>query len=467
LAARKAKLDPDNIRTAKDIMDEKERKRKRDLGEELEDEVPKDSQVEEERTHKKPKVNGDAPQLNGEDEEDATSKAERRKEKRQRKLEKKHAKKEKKERNAETRQQQVEAEPATQNGHISDEDDVVDMKSAAKDLEPIDISGLEESPAPSPASPTVDSPAIDSTFSENSAIPSSTTSSPAPEMPLKPDSNDSKISKPKPDYSALQARLQARIDALRTARKADGLDGKPARSRAELIEARRTKILAKRANKRDAWKEQQLSEKEAQAAAEEELARLRGSGSPLTSGILSPGIMTPTPDAEKAKTNFTFGRVQFGDGSRLSLTNGLVGAKSKGKGPMDVKARIAVAEKKQEKLGHMDEDKRADIEEKDTWLAARRKLDGEKIKDDVSLLKRTLKRREKAKTKSSKEWRAREDGVKKSEEARQKKREGNLAKRRDEKKRGKGKKQSGGNSSANSAMKRAKYKAFGSSKPRS
>ena len=53
-----------------------------------------------------------------------------------------------------------------------------------------------------------------------------------------------------------------------------------------------------------------------------------------------------------------------------------------------------------------------------------------------------MKRKEKAKKKSEKEWGERVEGVKKGQEIRQKKREANLAKRREEK--GGGKKVGGG-----------------------
>ncbi len=89
--------------------------------------------------------------------------------------------------------------------------------------------------------------------------------------------------------------------------------------------------------------------------------------------------------------------------------------------------------KKRARVSGLDERKRADIEEKDLWLNAKKRAHGEKVRDDMSLLKKTLKRKEKAKLKSESEWNERITGVQKGQEMRQKKREENLRKRKEEK----------------------------------
>ena len=75
------------------------------------------------------------------------------------------------------------------------------------------------------------------------------------------------------------------------------------------------------------------------------------------------------------------------------------------------------------------------------WLNAKKHAHGERVRDDTSLLKKTLKRKEKQKDKSKKEWTERLEGIKKSQDMKQKRREDNLQKRKEEKggKKGKGK----------------------------
>ncbi|EEY23647.1 conserved hypothetical protein [Verticillium alfalfae VaMs.102] len=73
----------------------------------------------------------------------------------------------------------------------------------------------------------------------------------------------------------------------------------------------------------------------------------------------------------------------------------------------------------------------------ETWLTARRRAEGEKIRDDEATLKKTIKRKDKQKRKSEKEWKDRTEGVAHAKAEKQKKREANLKKRKDDKKLGK------------------------------
>lgn len=72
--------------------------------------------------------------------------------------------------------------------------------------------------------------------------------------------------------------------------------------------------------------------------------------------------------------------------------------------------------------------------EKQEWQKAIAMATGEKIKDDTTLLKKTIKRQEKIKVKSAQEWTKRAEKVKYDEQSKIKKRTDNLQKRIDAKK---------------------------------
>lgn len=224
-----------------------------------------------------------------------------------------------------------------------------------------------------------------------------------------------------PDKEQAKRRLQARIDELRNARKAPGSEGSQAQSRQELLDTRRRKEEARKAHK-----------KELRRKAKEEEARQKSENLAAGSPLMSPGSPR-TPVSEHAN-DFQFGRVEFGDGSRTTADLGEIRtSKLKPKGPSDPATALIAVQKQQARLSGLDEGKKAEIAEKDVWLNARKRAQGERIRDNASLLKKTLQRKQKQKKKSEKDWNNRIEGVKKTADARQKKRETNLAKRKEEK----------------------------------
>ena len=229
------------------------------------------------------------------------------------------------------------------------------------------------------------------------------------------------------DPQILKDRFHQRLEELRAARKADGTDGKGPRSRQDLIEARRKKEEQRKAHKKELRQKAKEEEKRKQA---ELIAR----GSPLMSPSLrSPG--SPLPD------NFSYGRIAFANGQQSSADLSLLHNARKSKGPQDPRTALQAAQNKEKRIAGFDEAKRDDIAEKDVWLNSLKRAQGERIRDDSSLLKKTLKRKEKQKKKSEEKWDERLEGVRKGQEMRQKKRENNLAKRKEEK--GKGGKKDG------------------------
>jgi len=234
----------------------------------------------------------------------------------------------------------------------------------------------------------------------------------------------------------LKQRLQKRLDELRAKRHADGLNGRPARNRQELIEARRQKAEQRKAHKKLL---RQKAKEEEEQKNDEALARRF---SPGGSGSLLASPRSPAESVDNA--NYAFGRVVFADGQQADPTLSNIRDKPKKHGAQDPATALRAAETKKARLAGLDETKRADIEEKDMWLNAKKRAHGERVRDDTSLLKKALKRKESAKRKSEREWKERLDTVKKSQDVKQQKRNENLRKRRDEKGGNKGKKPAGG-----------------------
>jgi hypothetical protein len=353
----------------------------------------------------------------------------------------------------------------------SDEEDERHEPVSINGLDKMDLSGLAE---PVQASPEI-SPTPDSTFSpalEHQAASSSsslddTTSTTKPTISTKSLLKSTALTaleEPKESKEVLRARLEAKINALKAARKAIDSDGQPIRTRQELIEHRRVTELERKAKKKKQREADFATDEKAQKAkAEAELAKLRGTASsPITSGSRSGSVFSPVAPAipKPSLDGIAYSRVAFADGDLMRATSGL--SKPREKGSIDPKSALAKAEAHAARLASLDDATRADIESKELWQRARQRVSGEKVKDDVSLLKKTLKRKEKAKLKSETAWNERKDNVAKGQEIRQKKREGNLQQRKDEKG-GKKLKKKGGAKSLNDKQKakRAKNKAFG------
>jgi hypothetical protein len=504
-AARKAKLNPANHKTAKDVADDRDRKRRLEDEEaeraadgidgpiEKPGEGMKRPQAKKQKTQQGQDVHSkkektDPQPAAGVTEDDAAAKEERRKakdlkrkEKRKAKAEKELKKKEKQklakaakkglpsESPAVDEEDAEDSEEDNENDEDADEQDEAQLDeeeatpadAVENDMEALDMSGFIDESLEQPRASTSRSASPAPEFSPHHNDRSSSTSSiPAPpeieelretaSAKSMPPPEKKQKSKPAsetrtatdenhetPDEAAARkaaqiARIKELIEAKRAARNADGLNGKPARSRSELIEARRIQEQKKKEKKKEvrAAEREELKKKEF----EDHLASLRGSPS-LGSELFAPRSRSASVSSPGVNANnFSFGRVAFADGTRInSSLSGLAEQTKKPKGPLDAKTALLVAEKKQAHLNSLDENKRKEVEEKDIWLNARKRINGEKIKDDVSLLKKSLKRREKSKNKSEREWTERKEGVAKGQEIRQKKREQNIAKRKDEK----------------------------------
>ncbi|KAI5790128.1 surfeit locus protein 6-domain-containing protein [Geopyxis carbonaria] len=230
-----------------------------------------------------------------------------------------------------------------------------------------------------------------------------------------------------------RSRLTQRIEALRVKRKADNPDGSPARNRQELMDARRKKEAARKERKKE-FRER------AKASEESKIPNVARETVNQTQNTRVTG-----PNAVKLEKTLSFGRVIFDDGQRLDHTLQGFEREKKRRGPTDVLGQLKHVEAKKRRIENMPEEKREIIEEKDKWAKALKQATGEKVRDDEKLLKKSLKRQEKTKKKSGREWKERIDTVAKAKHIKAKKREENIQARKDQKKDGKkgGKKASG------------------------
>lgn len=117
--------------------------------------------------------------------------------------------------------------------------------------------------------------------------------------------------------------------------------------------------------------------------------------------------------------------------------SGLGKSKNKKK-EKDPKIILQNLQKQKEKLEQLeavgDKDKAAKIKEKSAWKNAIAKAQGEKVKDDPELLKKSVKKLDQKKKQSKKKWDQRLETVQKQKDERQKKRTENIEKRKKDKK---------------------------------
>ncbi|KAF9975554.1 hypothetical protein BGZ73_000766 [Actinomortierella ambigua] len=242
----------------------------------------------------------------------------------------------------------------------------------------------------------------------------------------------------------LRAKLEARLADLRSKRgghAAGGADasGKPV-SRQAILEARQKR-------KRDRKASLKLAKEK----------RANGSGAGGSEGLVVKESASSKPAAggrPSASSINDKGEVRF---SKFEYE----GLNKKKRGPTDAKGQLMQVEKQKEKLASLqasNPEKAAAIKEKDTWKKALQLAQGEKVKDDAKLLKKTIKREEALKKKKAKDWSERKSSVKKAQDQKQKKREENIQARIDAKK-NRGKKGSSSSAGAKKGGNKSKGRA--------
>ncbi|KAI1317701.1 hypothetical protein EDD11_008007 [Mortierella claussenii] len=235
----------------------------------------------------------------------------------------------------------------------------------------------------------------------------------------------------------LRAKLEERLSKFRGRRGAN-VDANGAATATAKPTSRQAILEARLKRKKDKKASQKLA-KEKRAAG--------GSEGLVVKEIVSSSANGGRPSASSISDN---GEVRF---SKFEFD----GLQKKKRGPTDAQGQLKMVEAHKEKLAALqaaDPEKASALKEKDTWKKALQLAQGEKVKDDVKLLKKTIKREETFKKKSSKEWGERKSTVSKAKDQKQKKREENLksridaaknkGKKEDKKKGGKGGASKGG-----------------------
>ncbi|KAI8985083.1 surfeit locus protein 6-domain-containing protein [Pilobolus umbonatus] len=213
----------------------------------------------------------------------------------------------------------------------------------------------------------------------------------------------------KSDIAQLRNRLHERISLLRKKRNAPGASTANPRSREDILSARNKK-------KEDRKKAIKAQKEKGGKIESEELVKVDEKKT-MPNGR--------SADSIKMDGDIFFGKIAVGKEQK------------KKRGPTDAKTQLKMIESKKEKIEKLKSENKSKADnliEKEEWQKAIALATGEKLKDDPKLLKKTIKRQEKMKVKSSQEWKKRFEKVKMDEKKSIKKRETNIKARIDEKK---------------------------------
>lgn len=255
-----------------------------------------------------------------------------------------------------------------------------------------------------------------------------------PEMNDNPIANgETPKSKSERNISDIQARLAAKIAALQAKRKApgSGVDGAP-KSRDAILELRRKREAARSERKK---MEKEARKAAAAAAADQGTIKSEdeeGDEDDDDEEEDKPAVDVKSDDDDGDDQAVTYGKVTFAKGEQLKPDGSGV-TNSRKRKQQDAHSALQAALNKKARLAALPEDKQSKIVESDSWHKLLLQADGEKVKDDVSLLKASVKRKEGQKKKSTKEWKERLNSIAKAKALKQKNREKNLIDRKNSK----------------------------------
>lgn len=219
------------------------------------------------------------------------------------------------------------------------------------------------------------------------------------------------------------------------------LDDKRAKLRAKIEELQAKRKL----NASDKAEKRRLKRKESKMKLKERRKALKQGKQHLNSDSSKPNanqnvngpdktptkkFSTPSKPILNKEGQMVFSKFDFTDSNKKEKHKN----EFKGK---DYKRLLEKVEKRNEKINKVkskDEAAGKVLQDKLKWRAAMDKAEGEKVKDDPELLKKALKRKEKMKAKTKKQWQDRGNTVKKLQDAKQEKRTKNIQVRKQAKK---------------------------------
>ncbi|KAI0943630.1 hypothetical protein AcW1_002748 [Taiwanofungus camphoratus] len=235
---------------------------------------------------------------------------------------------------------------------------------------------------------------------------------------------------PMPESGGIQAlrdKLHARMTALRRGGKGGGDD--EAGSKDELLEERRRQRAAMRERRRKETREKIKREEEMKGKKGKDKGRDKG---PQTKSQLVVPDQPSTSnsgqwqDPRSSYTGVTFSALAGSFGSSSKKAQHLKTSSNPSQALEQLSSR-------KEKIATLPEEKRKAIEEKEKWEKAEARMEGVKVHDDESRLKKAMKRKEKTKAKSKKAWDERREQLAASMTVKQKKRTDNIAMRNERK----------------------------------
>ncbi|KAJ1975239.1 hypothetical protein H4R35_003233 [Dimargaris xerosporica] len=236
-----------------------------------------------------------------------------------------------------------------------------------------------------------------------------------------------------PSISALKARLQARITQLRMTRHSEAHDTKRKRSEESIKEKRQKR-------KRESREQQAKAKTSITVPAGATMSVLNANGHT----DVHPAAKSTLPPKSKAVSAVTaveeavdYGKLEFmaSDDDTTAIASAHDSKPKRSKKSAVQALREAEAKKQAlEALANEDQNAYKAAKEKDAWNRAMELAEGNKVRDNIKLLKKTVKRTQAKKRKSENEWKEREKQVASDIAKRQKQRNENLKARANAKK---------------------------------